>query len=68
MHHKYKSFEDLPQGLKSRVLEIAHPDGETWVKSKVPALEGKSFMEVLNEENGYFKICEYLGKVEGYFR
>jgi len=68
MPHNYKSFEDLPAGLQKRVKAIASDDVETWLRNPIPALGGKSFLDQLNEEDGYAKISEYLTNVEGYMR
>jgi len=63
---KYVSFHGLPDGLKERVSKIAAPNEESWVKESIPALDGKTFLEQINEEDGYEKVCQYLTKVEGY--
>ena len=68
MPASYKSFEDLPAGLQERVKAIASDDVETWLRTPIPALKGKSFLEQLNGEDGYAKICQYLTKVEGYMQ
>ena len=68
MSDNYESFEDLPAGLQERVKAIASDDVESWLRNPIPALRGKSFLDQLNEEDGYANICEYLTKVEGYMR
>jgi uncharacterized protein (DUF2384 family) len=68
MPHNYQSFEDLPLGLQERVKAIASDDVESWLRNPIPALGSKSFLDQLNEEDGYAKVCEYLLKVEGYMR
>jgi hypothetical protein len=50
------------------VKAIASDDVETWLRNPIPALGGKSFLDQLNEEDGYAKISEYLTNVEGYMR
>jgi len=68
MPTKYGSYSELPEGLKTRVSNYSSPNEEEWVKQAIPALEGKTFLEVLNDVDGYEKVCKYLTKVEGYFR
>lgn len=68
MYDNFESFKDLPAGLQERVKAIASDDVESWLRNPIPALSGKSFLEQLNEEDGYAKICGYLKKVEGYMR
>ena len=68
MPTRYTSYSDLPDGLKKRVSKIATPNEEDWVKEAIPALGGRSFLEQLNESDGYEKVCQYLTKVEGYFQ
>jgi len=66
MPNNYNCFDDLPHGLKERVRAIAEPDEQEWVNKSIPALKGKSFLETINDEDGYSKVCIYLSKVEGY--
>ena len=68
MSDKYESFESLPIELQERVKAFASEDVECWLRTPIPALEGKSFLHQLNEEEGYSKICKYLAKVEGFMR
>lgn len=68
MPGSYQSFEDLPPNLQSRIKAIASEDVENWLRTPIPALGRKTFLEQLNEEDGYEKICQYLTKVEGYLR
>jgi hypothetical protein len=68
MLNKFNSFEDLPIGLRERILSIASDNLDEWLRKPIPALEGKSFLQTLNEENGYDKICKFLIKVEAYLR
>ena len=67
MQNEYASFSELPDGLKKRISEIA-PNKEEWVRQAIPALGGKTFLQQLNEEDGYEKVCRYLTKVEGNLR
>ena len=67
MQNRYGSYQDLPGALQKRVSKVASPDEEAWVNQAIPALEGKTFLEQLNEQDGYEKVCQYLTKVEGYF-
>lgn len=68
MPRSYESFDDLPAGPAERVKAIASDDVESRLRKPIPAPGGKSFLDQLNEEHGYAKICEYLTKVEGYMR
>ncbi len=63
---RYKYFEDLPKGFKRRIADLHPRDFEKWVKLSVPALQNKSVVETLTEEDGYRKVAQYLGKVEGF--
>ncbi len=68
MQTNYLSFDEIPEDLKKRVGEVSHPDEATWVNKAIPALEGRTFLEQLNQENGYVEVCKYLTKIEGYLR
>lgn len=65
MQTEYASYSDLPAGLRRRVSKISSNE-EDWVKQAIPALGGKTFLQQLNEKDGYEKVCRYLTKVEGY--
>jgi hypothetical protein len=65
---KYKCFDDIHKGIQQRIIAIHPHDYEEWVKQPVPALDGKSVLDTLNEEEGYRKIVQYLSKVEGYLQ
>lgn len=66
MQKKYNSYEDLNPGIQNRIKQIAGADIETWLRKPVPALDNKSILELLNEDDGYQKVCKYLTKVEGF--
>jgi hypothetical protein len=63
---KYTCFEDIPKGIQARVIALHPRDYVEWVKKGVPALEGKSVIDTLNQEGGYGRVMQYLGKIEGY--
>jgi len=65
---QYKSFNELPEWAEEAINEF-RSDPETWVFEPVPALNGKSFIQVMNEgEDGERHIREYLLKIQGMFR
>jgi hypothetical protein len=63
---KYTCFDDLPKGMQTRVIALHPRDYVEWVSKEVPALDGKSLIDTLNQEDGYGRIMRYLGKIEGY--
>lgn len=67
---KQQVFETLPNrvkvGLKSIHREPS-PETELWLKEAIPALGGKSIIQVLNETNGEAKVVAYCNTVKGKF-
>lgn len=64
---KYDSFESLPAWAKNAILKFCSDDGATWASKAIPALEGKSFLEVMSREDGEEKAKSYLRNVIGKF-
>lgn len=63
----YKTFDDLPNHIKSRILRLEQPMVQDWVLTKIPALGGRSIIEVMNTEGGEEVVRDYLAKTEGMF-
>jgi hypothetical protein len=59
-------FHDLPQDLRERIAVIRAREPEQWVLMPMPALDGKSIIEVMNEPGGGARIRILLGQIEGY--
>jgi len=64
---KYNSFVSLPSWAKNAILKFCSDDGETWALKPIPALDGRSFVEVMNVEGGEAKARSYLMSVIGKF-
>jgi uncharacterized protein (DUF2384 family) len=63
----YRTFDDLPNHIKSRILRLEQPEVQEWVLAKIPALGGRSIIEVMNEERGEAVVRDYLARTEGMF-
>jgi hypothetical protein len=63
----YRTFDDLPNHIKSRILRLEQPKVQEWVLAKIPALGGRSIIEVMNEGGGEEVVRDYLGRTEGMF-
>lgn len=63
----YTCFDDLPKEIQRRVIALHPDDFERWIKLAIPALTNKSVIETINEEDGYRRVVQFLGRVEGYF-
>jgi hypothetical protein len=64
---QYDSFDSLPQWTKDAVRRFCSDEGETWVREPIPALDGQTFLEVMNDEDGESKARAYFNKVIGKF-
>ena len=64
---KYDSFVSLPMWAKNAILKFCSDDGDTWATKPIPALDGKSFVEVMNSDGGEAKARSYLKNVIGKF-
>jgi hypothetical protein len=64
---KYNSFNGLPAWAKNAITRYCSDDGETWVSKPIPALNGETFLAVINAEDGEAKARAYLNKVIGKF-
>jgi uncharacterized protein (DUF2384 family) len=60
----YLEFKDLPAGIQKKIEFVIGKDVEDWVHKPIPALRGKSIMEMINSENGEREIRLYLQRVE----
>lgn len=62
--HSYDGFNGLPKSLRDEIISTVGPaDPESWVKTPVPELGGKSFLEVINHPNGFELASRYLASV-----
>jgi hypothetical protein len=61
------TLSSVPKIVLKKVCLIAPDDPIGWMNAKMPALNGKSIIETLNEPDGLEKVLEVLGKIEGYF-
>jgi len=61
---KYARFEDLPSFVQEYVKEIVPGDADRaeWVRRRVPALEGGTFLDLCNEK-GIVAAAKYLTDV-----
>jgi hypothetical protein len=64
---KYSSFASLPAWAKNAILRFCSKDGETWVMKPVPALDYRTFIDVMNDEDGEAKAKSYFINVIGKF-
>lgn len=66
--NSYTTFDELPTWLKPRIKQIRPNDWETWINKPVPALQDRSLLDVLNnDDDGETVLRQYFTKVEGYF-
>ncbi len=62
---EYCSFTDLPQFLRDYITDMVGADAADWVRGPVPALQGRSVLELLNQE-GLEATVEFVENVGGY--
>jgi len=63
----YDRFGSLPQGLQERITNVVAPtDPESWVQTPIAALDGRTFLDVLNGEDGESVVADYFAKVEAF--
>lgn len=63
----YNSFESLPDEIQSRIKTLIEPtDPEAWVKKAIPALDGRTFLDVVNSDGGDQIVAQYFGRVEAF--
>ena len=62
MKDKYLRFDDLPDFLKSYIRELVKWDAPDWVTRPIPALSGRCFLDILNEE-GVVAAADFLTNV-----
>lgn len=64
----YKTFSDLPEWATSCIRKFRPDDAETWIFHPVPALQNRSFIEVINQgDEGINRVRRYLNDVLGRF-
>ena len=62
----YSTFLDLPEFLKKYIREFMDDKAEDWVLKPIPALKGRSVINLLNEE-GLQSTVDFLLKVGSQF-
>lgn len=60
----YSEFADLPLAIQRRIESVINSNVENWVHQPIPALRGKSIIEMMNDPNGEREIRIYLQRVE----
>jgi hypothetical protein len=65
---KYAGFDDLPKWLQKRIAEVFPSDPRGFVRHPVPALQGKSILEVMNTSEGLAEVRAFVNRVELKFR
>jgi hypothetical protein len=60
----YHEFNDLPIAIQKKIGSVIGKDVEKWVHSPIPALYGKTVIEMMNAPNGEREIRLYLQRVE----
>lgn len=64
---KLQTLDDLPRDLGARIRAIHPREPEKWVTLPIPALEGRTILEVMNLRDGDSRVREFLARVEGYW-
>ncbi len=59
----YAHFEDIPNALRQRILKLGLKDIEKWIHSKLPALDQRSIMEILNVPGGEERVRLMLDQI-----
>jgi hypothetical protein len=68
MKERYLRFDDLPHWVQDFVRQICCGEEQTWVYEPVPALDGKSVMDLMNDgEEGERRVRAYVTAVIGKF-
>ena len=58
----YMQFEDLPDFLQDYIRDLVGDNAPDWVRQAIPALDGRSFLQLLNQE-GIVPSAKYLTAV-----
>ncbi|TMC83352.1 MAG: hypothetical protein E6J06_08820 [Chloroflexi bacterium] len=65
----YDGFDSLPDDIQSRITSLIEPsDPEAWVRSPIQALDGRSFLEAINSDDGEKTVAHYFDSVETFER
>ena len=62
-----KKFSELPQWIQVKIKELGVADPDNWVYRQIPALDGRSVIELLNANDGEDLLRSYFAKVGGRF-
>lgn len=63
MHTLYDSFDDLPPEFREAVLRVGEPDTAAWVLQPIPALDGRSLIDTMDEPGGTERVRLFLARV-----
>lgn len=65
----YDTFDSLPGDIQGRIKTLIEPpDPETWVKAPIPAFDGRTFLDVINGDDGQEVAARYFDDVEAFER
>lgn len=63
----YASFASLPEEVQERIKTVIEPsDPESWVRTPIAALNGRTFLDTINGGDAEAAIADYFGKVEAF--
>jgi hypothetical protein len=63
----YDNFASLPEDVQQRIKAVIEPsDAESWVRSPIAALDGRTFLEVINGADGEHAVTNYFERVEAF--
>lgn len=64
---RLRALDDLPRDLVARIRAIHPREPERWVTLPIPALDGRTILEVMNLRDGDARVREFLSRIEGYW-
>ena len=63
----YESCASLPDDVQQRIKTVIEPsDPESWIRTPIAALDGRTFLDVYNGANGQAAVADYFAKVEAF--
>ena len=57
---RYKCFDDLPNNIKKKMKTVTNLDLDHFIKLKMPDLQDRSVLEVMNDKNGEENVIIFL--------